>query len=99
MEEKLFKLINEYGEEYLSSIPGTLGANKRLKIYGKLDCQSANRWIAKGYYVQDRVFFIDEETAIKAGYRPCAVCMKNEYEEWKGNQKRLTYTLKTNNKL
>ncbi len=94
MDGKLYKLINENGEEYLSSIPGTLGGNKRLKIYGRLDCPSANRWIAKGYYVQDRVFFIDEETAIKAGYRPCAVCMKKEYEEWKANQKALTYTLK-----
>ena len=83
MEEKLYKLINENGEEYLSSIPGTLGGNKRLKIYGRLDCPSANMWISKGYYVKDRVFFSGEETAIKAGYRPCAVCMKKEYEEWK----------------
>ena len=94
MDDKLYKLTNENGEEYLSSIPGSLGGNKRLKIYGRLDCSSANRWIAKGYYVQDRVFFIDEETAIKAGYRPCAVCMKKEYEEWKANQKTLAYTLK-----
>ncbi len=94
MDDKLYKLTNENGEEYLSSIPGSLGGNKRLKIYGRLDCPSANRWIEKGYYVQDRVFFIDEETAIKAGYRPCAVCMKKEYEEWKANHKTLTYTLK-----
>jgi len=94
MDGKLYKLINENGDEYLSSIPGTLGGNKRLKIYGRLDCPSANRWITKGYYMQDRVFFIDEETAIKAGYRPCAVCMKKEYEEWKANQKILTYTFK-----
>ena len=94
MDGKLYKLTNENGEEYLSSIPGTLGGNKKLKIYGRLDCPSANRWIAKGYYVQDRVFFIDEATARKAGYRPCAVCMKKEYEEWKANHKTLTYTLK-----
>ena len=94
MGEKLYKLINEHGQEYLSNIPGTLGGNKRLKIYGRLDCPSANRWIEKGHYVQDRVFFQDEKTAIKAGYRPCAVCMKKEYEEWKVNHKTLTYTLK-----
>ncbi len=94
MKEKIYKLINENGEKYLSTIPGTLGGNKRLKIYGRLDCKSANRWIAKGYYVKDRVFFIDEETAIKAGYRPCAVCMEKEYEEWKMQQEGLVHTLK-----
>ena len=87
----MYTLIDENGLEYLSDIPGTLGGNKRLKIYGRLDCPSANRWISKGYYINDRVFFIDEETAIKAGYRPCAVCMKKEYAEWK--QKRLVKTL------
>ena len=94
MEEKTYKLINENGEVFLSSVPGKLGGNKRLKIYGRLDCPSANRWIKKGYYVQDRVFFLDEETAVKAGYRPCAVCMKKEYEEWKEKQSSLVYTLK-----
>ncbi len=94
MEGKLYKLINENDEEYLSSIPGTLGGNKRLKIYGRLDCPSANRWIKKGYYIKDRVFFIDEETAIKAGYRPCAVCMKKEYEEWKKQSNNLGKILK-----
>lgn len=93
MEEKIYKLINENGKEYLSGIPGTLGGNKRLKIYGRLDCPSALRWIEQGYYIKDRVFFIDEETAIKAGYRPCAVCMKKEYAEWKEQQKSLIYTL------
>jgi methylphosphotriester-DNA--protein-cysteine methyltransferase len=94
MEEKLYKLLNENGEEYISSIPGMLGGNKRLKIYGRLNCPSANRWISKGYYVQDRVFFKDEETAINAGYRPCAICMRKEYKEWKEKQNSLEYILK-----
>ena len=89
MEEKKYKLIDENGNTYLSIIPGTLGGNKKLKIYGKLDCPSANIWIKKGYYVDNRVFFIDEETAIKAGYRPCGVCMKEEYKEWKEKIKML----------
>lgn len=84
---KIYKLINSNGEEYTSTIPGTLGGNKRLKIYGRLDCSSANRWIAKGYYVKDRVFFLNKEDAIKAGYRPCAICMKEEYKEWKQKTK------------
>ena len=90
----MFRLIDKNGEEYLSSIPGNYGGNKRLKIYGKLDCPSANRWIAKGYYIQDRVFFLTEEDAINAGYRPCAVCMKKEYLEWKERQKSLVYVKK-----
>ena len=81
--QRKYKLIDSNGLEYLSNIPGTLGGNKKLKIYGRLDCPSANRWIKKGCYVQNRVFFKDEDTAVKAGYRPCAVCMKKEYKEWK----------------
>ena len=80
---KEFLLLGGDGKYYTSSTPGTLGGNKKLKIYGKLDCPSAKRWIDKGMYVQNRVFFANEEDAINAGYRPCAVCMKKEYQEWK----------------
>ena len=80
---KKFKLIDSNGQPYLSDTPGTLGGNKANKIYGKLDCRSANSWIEKGFYVSNRVFFKDEQTAIDAGYRPCAVCMPKEYKEWK----------------
>lgn len=90
----MYKLINKFGEEYISDIPGAFGGNKRLKIYGRLDCPSALRWIAKGYYVKDRVFFLTEEDAISAGYRPCAACMKKEYEEWKANQEEVAKVLK-----
>ena len=82
---KTYHLRDEHNKEIESIIPGTLGGNKRLKIYGKLDCPSALRHIEDGKYVKHRVFFADEETAIKAGYRPCGVCMKKEYEEWKEN--------------
>ena len=78
----MYKLINENGEIYESEQKGLLGGNKALKIYGKLDCSSALRWIKKGYYVKNRVFFATEEDAKKAGYRPCAVCMKEEYKAW-----------------
>ncbi len=30
-----------------------------------------------------RVFFKDQATAIAAGHRPCARCMKVEYQAWK----------------
>ena len=87
LNNKKYKLLDENGKEYLSDIPGTLGGNKKLKIYGKLDCTSANMWIKKGHYIRNRVFFLDEETAIKAGYRPCAVCMKEQYKGWKVSSK------------
>ena len=79
----MYKLIDKDGKEYWSFVPGTLGGNRKLKIYGRLDCPSANRWIQKGHYVENRVFFENEEVAKAAGYRPCAVCMKEEYEKWK----------------
>ena len=83
---RVYILLNECGEEYYSFTPGTLGGHKKLKIYGKLDCPSAKRHIAKGNYVQHRVFFANEETAIAAGYRPCGICMKEEYKKWKADQ-------------
>ena len=84
---KLYKLTNCNGRIYLSNTLGKLGGNKKLKIYGRLDCPSANRWIKKGFYIKNRVFFKDEETAIAAEYRPCAICMPNEYKEWKKTKK------------
>jgi len=32
------------------------------------------------------VFFADEDTAIAAGYRPCAVCLPIAYRDWKANR-------------
>ncbi len=29
----------------------------------------------EGTYEKNRVFFLNEETAVAAGYRPCAVCL------------------------
>lgn len=78
-----YKLIGKDGAPYISQTPGQLGGHKRLKIYGRLDCPSALRHIAKGHYVQHRVFFANESDAIAAGYRPCAVCMREEYKQWK----------------
>ena len=83
MDKKIYHLIDTNGKPYESDTPGTLGGHRKLKIYGRLDCPSALRYIAKGQYVQYRVFFKDEETAIAAGYRPCGVCMKAEYKCWK----------------
>ena len=85
---KMYKLLDENGREYLSEKPGMIGGHKKLKIYGKLDCPSALRYISKGQYIKYRVFFKDEKTAIDAGYRPCGICMKEEYKKWKYKNKK-----------
>ena len=85
-EKKLYKLIDENGDTYLSEQKGTLGGHSKLKIYGRLDCPSALRYIDKGQYVKYRVFFADEKTAVVAGYRPCGVCMKEKYKKWKAGE-------------
>ena len=78
-----FKLIDSEGQSYESETPGTLGGHRGNRVYGSLDCEGAKRWIEKGHYVSQRVFFADEETAIAAGYRPCANCMPESYARWK----------------
>ena len=78
-----FTLIGADGRPYASAHPGALGGHRRTRIYGRLDCPSARRAIARGGYVRDRVFFADEATAVAAGYLPCAVCMPDAYAAWR----------------
>jgi hypothetical protein len=78
-----YALVGADGRPYASATPGTLGGHRRNKVYGRLDCAGALRWIAKGKYVRHRVFFADEATAVAAGYRPCARCMPERYRAWK----------------
>jgi len=54
------------------------GGNKKLKIYGTLQCKSGRRMKR-----ENRVFFVSEQEAIRYGYRPCGHCMKGSYKEWK----------------
>ncbi|MCC6704982.1 MAG: metal-binding protein [Thermomicrobiales bacterium] len=86
MTERTWTLIGADGKPYASDRPGTLGGHRKNRIYGRLDCPGALRWIALGHYVKQRVFFLDEATAIAAGYRPCAVCLPEEYKHWKAGQ-------------
>jgi methylated-DNA-[protein]-cysteine S-methyltransferase len=81
--EAPYTLVGGDGRPYPSATPGTLGGHRRSMVYGRLDCAGALRWIAKGHYVAHRVFFADEETALAAGYRPCARCMPERYRAWK----------------
>jgi len=79
---RVFTLIDANGTRYLSATKGTLGGHRRSKIYGRLDCPTALRAIARGGYRLHRVFFADADTAISAGYRPCAACMPAAYRDW-----------------
>lgn len=78
-----YTLIDATGAPQISDTPGALGGHRRTKIYGRLDCASARRWIARGHYVRHRVFFADDAIARSAGYRPCAVCLPDAYAAWK----------------
>ena len=80
---KRYTLVGADGRPYDSTTPGTLGGHRKGKGYGRLDCPSALRAIAKGGpYPRYRVFFADEPTAIAAGYRPCHSCLPDRYAMW-----------------
>jgi hypothetical protein len=84
--DRTWKLLGADGQFYRSDVPGTLGGHRAGKRYGLLSCRAALQAIARGGYVKNRVFFLDESAAIAAGYRPCAVCLPKEYSEWKSGQ-------------
>ncbi|WOO78362.1 uncharacterized protein LOC62_02G001909 [Vanrija pseudolonga] len=85
MPKKSYTLLSPTGP-YQSPIPGTLGGHRRLKLFGRLDCPSALRALARGGYKTPRVFFLHEGDAWGAGYRPCGVCMRDKYLVWKAAQ-------------
>jgi methylphosphotriester-DNA--protein-cysteine methyltransferase len=80
---RTWTLLGPDRKPHQSPHPGTLGGHRRSRIYGRLDCSAAQRAIARGGYVRQRVFFRDERTARAAGYRPCAVCLPQQYAAWK----------------
>ncbi|AYL94057.1 Ada metal-binding domain-containing protein [Mucilaginibacter celer] len=58
------------------------GGFVKLKIYGLLKCPAGKRM-----KVENRVFFASEDEALRAGYRPCGRCMKEDYLKWKTSLK------------
>lgn len=56
----------------------TLGGYRKTKIYGLLRCAAGKRMKAV-----NRVFFKDEAEALANGYRPCARCMREQYNQWR----------------
>lgn len=56
----------------------TLGGNGPGRIYGRLDCRAGKRMKSV-----NRVFFRDEVEAVAQGFRPCGLCLPNEYKAWR----------------
>ncbi|WP_375739682.1 Ada metal-binding domain-containing protein [Pseudomonas boanensis] len=83
---KRWTLLGADSKPYRSPSPGTLGGHRRSRVYGKLDCPAALRALARGGYVAQRVFFLDQTIAQAAGYRPCARCLPEAYAHWKAGQ-------------
>jgi hypothetical protein len=77
-----YHLMQPDGTTRESDVPGKLGGNFTLRIYGRLDCSRAIAALPLGY-AKHRVFFADEDAAIRAGYRPCGRCMNEQYVIWK----------------
>jgi methylphosphotriester-DNA--protein-cysteine methyltransferase len=76
-----YRLLAGDGTEFMSRLPGRLAGNRRLRIYGRLDCPSAIRALPRGYAAR-RVFFLDETAAMAAGFRPCGRCLPRAYRTW-----------------
>jgi len=81
-------LLGPDRKPYASRRPGTLGGHRGTRIFGRLDCPAALRAIARGGYVAQRIFFLNERHARAAGYRPCGVCLPTKYRAWKSRKKR-----------
>jgi hypothetical protein len=85
--KRTWTLVGPDGKPNESRQPGALGGHRRSRIYGRLDCPGALRAIARGGYVANRVFFLNEQHACAAGYRPCAACLPEEYRAWKRKER------------
>src|SRR5207237_215516 len=67
--QRIWTRLGPDGKPYASARRGTLGGHRGSRIYGRLDCPGALRAIARGCYVQSRVFFLNRTHARAAGYR------------------------------
>jgi methylphosphotriester-DNA--protein-cysteine methyltransferase len=63
--------------------------NKRLKIFGRLNCKSGKRMKK-----ENRVFFKTEAEALSSGFRPCGHCMRlDQANGLKNNHLKFSKTL------
>ena len=78
-----YTLLGRDGRPYASEGQG--GARRRRaarRVYGTMDCPvCAVAACGRGFEPKHRVFFLDEETAIAAGFRPCGACLRERSVE------------------
>ena len=67
-----WELIGADGRPFASPTPGTLGGHRGTKVYGRLDCPTALRYLAKGQYAANRVSLMSCPTSTAPG-RPIRV--------------------------
>ena len=84
---KSYQLLGPDGVFIRSKTPGLCGGHSGLRIFGRLDCPSALRYLRLGYYLRHRVFFASADVALAAGYRPCARCLPDAYAAWKAGER------------
>ena len=78
-----------------ATLAGRRGSSKISSVYGRLEpCHGAARALKRCDdnpgercpYREAQVFFLDEQSAIAAGFRPCAHCFPEKYQAWKAAQ-------------
>lgn len=69
---RAYTLLGRDGQPYAAAAPGSLGGNRRLKIYGRLDCPAAKRALARpnARYAAQRVFFCRRRDGAGGGLPP-----------------------------
>jgi len=77
-----YRSLGADGELFDRAEPGTPGANRKARIYGRLDRGSARAALSRDYAAH-RVVVADEATDVAAGCRPCGNCMREAYRAWK----------------
>jgi methylphosphotriester-DNA--protein-cysteine methyltransferase len=82
---RTYVLLDARRRPYDSPVKGLFGGHLLDRVYGRLDCPAAARALTRGGYVKNRVFFADEQTAVDAGFRPCAACLPQEYQRWRSS--------------
>ena len=90
-EKKTYILIGADGKPYQSDVKGTYGGHRGTKVYGCMDCSAARRALnsdTRDVYIRNRVFFLDEATALAAGYRPCGTCLREKYNQYKADKEK-----------
>jgi methylphosphotriester-DNA--protein-cysteine methyltransferase len=72
------KLSDEIVRSFIHGNKIAYAGNIPAKIYGRLTCSSGKRMKK-----ENRIFFVDRNEAILAGFRPCGKCLHREYKVWK----------------